>query len=100
MDDQLVVRGEGQARSLPDTAIIRVTVSGEGTSRDDAYDKAGGDAKAVDAVVDRRRGSLERVGDARRVVQPKSRRKKGASAGSVGEGMTVQPTRRPSGRCC
>jgi uncharacterized protein YggE len=90
-DDQLLVRGEGEARSLPDTAIIRVTVSGEGTSRESAYDKAAADAKAVDEVIDHRRGSLERVGDARLVVQPKSRWKKGESVrtGWVARRMTV-----------
>jgi uncharacterized protein YggE len=91
VDDQLVVRGEGEASSLPDTAIIRVTVSGEGTSRDSAYDKAAADAKAVDDVIDRRRGSLERIGDARLIVQPKSRWKKGESVrtGWIARRLTI-----------
>ncbi|TML36956.1 MAG: DUF541 domain-containing protein [Actinobacteria bacterium] len=77
MEDQVIVRGESQGRSMPDTAVVRATVNGEGTSRDEAYGKAATDAKAVDVVLDNYREGLERVGHAALVVHPKSKWKKG-----------------------
>lgn len=79
MERELIVRGEGQERSLPDRAVLRVTVQGEGSNRDSAYASAAADAKAVDAVLDARSAALDRVGHASLVGHPKSRWKKGES---------------------
>ena len=51
MDAHIVVRGTGQAAALPDRAVVRVEVDGEGGSRDDAYREAA--KAALDAEMQR-----------------------------------------------
>jgi uncharacterized protein YggE len=72
-----VVRGEGEARSLPDRATIRLTVEGEAESRDEAFARAARDASAVDAVLARFSSATVRNSTAALIVQPRSRWKKG-----------------------
>ncbi len=77
MEHELVVRGEGEVRVMPDRASIRVLVDGEGASRDEAYESAARLARAVDAVLAAEAGSIERVTTAALVVQPRTRWRKG-----------------------
>jgi hypothetical protein len=37
VDAEVVVRGRGEARALPDRALVRAEVDGEANTRDDAY---------------------------------------------------------------
>jgi uncharacterized protein YggE len=77
MDGQVVVRGEAERRTLPDWALVRVTIRGEGASRDDAYRIAAADAAAVDAALDERDPAPRSIGHGTLVVQPRKRWKKG-----------------------
>lgn len=78
----MLVRGEGESRSMPDRALLSVIVSGEGSSRDGAYQRAATDAAAVDGAIQRRREALERIGTAALLVHPRSRWRKGESVRS------------------
>lgn len=64
---------------MPDRALLRVTVRGEGASRDDAYRSAAGDATAVDQTLEARRSAPRSVAHGTLVVQPRTRWKKGES---------------------
>jgi uncharacterized protein YggE len=79
MDSEIVVRGTGQVRVLPDRAVLRVDVDGDGGTRDDAYRQAAASAAAVDDVVEAHRDRLARVVTAALAVQPKSRWRRGES---------------------
>jgi len=79
MEDQVIVRGTGEARTLPDRAIVRVEIEGEGNTRDDAYREAARLAAAVDQVVARHADGIERNTTAALVVHPKSRWRRGES---------------------
>jgi hypothetical protein len=79
MDSEIVVRGTGEVRVLPDRAVVRVVVDGEGPSRDAAYDQAAPLAAQVDAVLDARADGIERTTVAALAVQPKTRWRKGES---------------------
>ena len=79
MATEILVRGEGEARALPDRAILRVSIEGEGSSQDDAYKKAAREARDVDAVLERYSAAIERKTTTRLVVLPKTRWKKGES---------------------
>lgn len=72
-----MVRGEGEARSLPDRATIRVTVDGEAESRDEAFARVARSASVVDAVLARFSSAIVRNSTAALIVQPRSRWKKG-----------------------
>lgn len=77
MDPHIVVRGSGQSRAMPDRAILRLVVDGEGRTRADAYDEAARRAAAVDEVLTRYAEDLDRTITAALVVHPKTRWHKG-----------------------
>lgn len=79
MEQEIIVRGEAEARALPDRAVLHVAVRGEGPGRDEAYASAAADAAAVDAVLRGREGALDRVSHTALVVQPTTRWRKGAN---------------------
>ncbi len=72
-----MVRGEGEARALPDLAVLRVVVEGEGPSREQAYDAAAPLAGAVDEVIRQEADSIGRTTTAALTVQPRTRWRKG-----------------------
>ena len=77
MNAAVMVRGEGQARALPDRAVVNVAVEGEGGSRDDAYREAAALARAVDEVVARFGDAIDTAATAVLLVHPKTRWRKG-----------------------
>ena len=77
--NEIIVRGEGQARAMPDRAVVQAAVEGEGASRDDAYGEAARLARAVDEVVGGLGAAIDRTATAALVVHPKTRWKKGES---------------------
>jgi len=79
VDEAIVVRGRGEARAMPDRAVVGVTVEAEGAARDDAYREAARLAGQVDAAVAGRRAATDRVGGGSLVVHPKTRWRKGES---------------------
>ena len=74
-----MVRGVGQARAMPDRALVRVQVEADGSSRDDAYREAARLANQVDAAVTARQAAIDRTITTSLVVHPKTRWKKGES---------------------
>jgi len=77
MEREIVVKGEGEARCLPDRAVVGVTVDAQSSSRDGAYQEAAATAKQVDDAIESRRAALGRVTTAALVVQPTTRWRKG-----------------------
>jgi uncharacterized protein YggE len=79
VDREIVVRGEGEVRTLPDRATVLVTVDGEGESREEAYEAAATLVANVDALFTREADGLDRVVTTALVVQPRTRWRKGES---------------------
>jgi uncharacterized protein len=79
MDRELVVRGAGEVRAMPDLASIRVGVDGEHQSREEAYQAAAATAVAVDQVMADYEAVIGRVTTSALAVQPKTRWRKGES---------------------
>lgn len=79
MEREVVVRGIGHVRAVPDRATVRVVIDGEGAERDEAYAAAAQVAAAVDEVLDGAGEAIGRVVTATLVVQPKTRWRKGES---------------------
>ncbi|HSR82850.1 MAG TPA: SIMPL domain-containing protein [Streptosporangiaceae bacterium] len=77
MDRELIVRGVGEVRAMPDVASVRVSIDGEGQSRDEAYQMASSAAAAVDGVLADFDTAIDRVNTAALAVQPKTRWRKG-----------------------
>lgn len=77
METQIIVRGTGQSRTLPDRAVLRVTVDGEGGSREQAYEMATPLARQVDEVVASYGEAVDRAMTGTLVVQPKTRWRRG-----------------------
>jgi uncharacterized protein YggE len=75
MEHEVVVRGEGEVRVMPDQATVRVLVDGDGSKRDEAYAEAARVATAVDTVLqaEAEAGALARVMTTALVVQPRTR---------------------------
>jgi uncharacterized protein YggE len=73
MEHEIVVRGEGEVRVMPDRATVHVVVDGEGSSREEAYAAAARSAAGVDAVLKAEADAFERVATAALVVQPRTR---------------------------
>lgn len=73
MDREIVVRGTGQARTLPDTAGLRVEVTADAKSHDDAYAARTEMAAKVDAVLAAHADAIERTTVAALRVQPRTR---------------------------
>jgi hypothetical protein len=80
--DEVVVRGEGEVKAMPDRAVVQVVVDGDGSGRDDAYAAAARLATQVDAVLVTYEASLDRVATAALLVQPKTRWRKGEAVRS------------------
>lgn len=62
---------------MPDLALVRVGVDGEGPSREEAYQAASATAAAVDQVIGEYAAAIDRVTTAALSVQPKTRWRKG-----------------------
>jgi uncharacterized protein YggE len=77
MNAEIVVCGTAQGRALPDRAVLRAVVEGDGASREDAYQQATGPAGEVDAVLAARGAALDRVTTAALLVHPRTRWRKG-----------------------
>jgi uncharacterized protein YggE len=79
MDQEIIVRGYGQARALPDRAIVQVTVESVSPSRDTAYTHAARTSGEVDRVIEHQRDALAKVTTASLVVSPTTRWDNGQS---------------------
>jgi len=77
MEPEIIVRGEGRARALPDRAVLNVTIEDEAATRDDAYGTTTELATRVDAVIADHQGAIDRVITAALVVHPRTRWRKG-----------------------
>lgn len=95
MEREIMVKGWGQARSMPDRAVIDVMVDADAATREQAYGEAAISARRVDEVLARRATALGRVQTAVLVVHPKTRWKKGESIRAgwrAGRGTAVEVT--------
>ena len=79
LEPEIIVRGEAQARVLPDRATLRVVVDGDGAARDEAYAAAAEPAGAVDDVIEQFAAVITRTSTTSLVVQPTTRWHKGES---------------------
>jgi uncharacterized protein len=79
MEREIVVKGQGQARSLPDRAVVEVLVEADGATREQAYGEAARLAQGVDDVLANRDSAIARVLTAALVVHPRRRWKRGES---------------------
>lgn len=79
MSEEIIVRGEGQARAMPDRAWVNVNLEGEGVERDAAYGEVADLARHVDEVLNDYADTIERTLTATLAVQPKTRWRKGES---------------------
>jgi uncharacterized protein len=77
VDRELIVRGVGEVRAMPDLASVRVGVDGQGHSREEAYQTASTTAVAVDGVLADFETAIDRVITAALAVEPKTRWRKG-----------------------
>jgi uncharacterized protein YggE len=77
VDRELIVRGIGEVKTMPDLASVRVAVDGEGPSREEAYQAASTTAAAVDGVLADFGAAIDRVTTAALAVEPKTRWRKG-----------------------
>jgi uncharacterized protein YggE len=75
--DEVVVRGEGEVRVMPDRAVVQLVVDGDGAGRDEAYAAAARLATQVDAVLVTHEAALDRVATAALLVQPKTQWRRG-----------------------
>ena len=73
MEREIVVRGTGEARALPDQASLRVEVTVDHKTREEAHDTRTKLATAVDDVLDRHADAIARTTIASPVVQPRTR---------------------------
>jgi uncharacterized protein YggE len=73
MEREIVVRGTGEARTLPDLAGLHVEVTAEHKDQDEAYRTRTGLAAAVDAVLAQHADAISRSTVASLSVQPKFR---------------------------
>jgi hypothetical protein len=73
MEREIVVRGTGEARALPDQASLRVEVTADHKTQDEAYDLRTKLAARVDHVLSRHANAIARATIASLVVQPRTR---------------------------
>jgi uncharacterized protein len=73
MEREIVVRGTGEARALPDQASLRVEVTADHKTQEEAHDARTKLAAAVDDVLDRHADAIARTTIASLVVQPRTR---------------------------
>jgi uncharacterized protein YggE len=76
-DREIVVRGTGEARTLPDLAILQIAASADGATAEGAQRRRGEIVAAVDAVLDEHAEAIARVLPAALSVQPRTRWHKG-----------------------
>jgi uncharacterized protein len=74
---EIIVQGSAEARTMPDRAVIRITIEGEGNDRDGAYQQAARSAAGVDEVIDNRSSAIDRSTTTALVVHPKTRWRRG-----------------------
>jgi uncharacterized protein YggE len=73
MEREIVVRGTGEARALPDQASLRVEITADHKTQDEAYDARTKLAAGVDDVLRRHADAISRTTIASLVVQPRTR---------------------------
>jgi uncharacterized protein len=73
MEREIVVRGIGEARALPDLASLRVEVTADRKSQDEAYDARADVAARVDVVFAEHANAIARTTMASLWVQPRTR---------------------------
>lgn len=73
MEREIVVRGTGEARALPDQASLRVEVTADHKTQDEAYDARTKLAARVDGVLARHTNAIARSTIASLLVQPRTR---------------------------
>jgi uncharacterized protein len=73
MEREIVVRGTGEARALPDLASLRVEVTADRKSQDEAYDARAELAARVDVVLAEHADAIARTTVASLWVQPRTR---------------------------
>jgi uncharacterized protein len=73
MEREIVVRGTGEARALPDQASLQVEVTVDHKTQEEAHDARTKLAAAVDDVLDRHVDAIARATIASLVVQPRTR---------------------------
>jgi len=76
-DREIVVRGTGEARTLPDLAILQIAASADDATAEGAQRRRGEIVAAVDAVLDEHAEAIARVLPAALSVQPRTRWHKG-----------------------
>lgn len=95
MEREIPVKGWGQARSMPDRAVIDVLVDAEAAAREQSYGEAAQLAERVDEVLANRADAVAQVLTAVLSVHPRSRWKRGESvhtAWRAARGTTVEVT--------
>jgi uncharacterized protein YggE len=73
MEREIVVRGTGEARALPDQASLRVEVIADRKTQDEAYEVRAKMAARVDNMLARHANAIARTTIASLVVQPRTR---------------------------
>lgn len=73
MDREIVVRGTGEARALPDLASLRVEVTADAKSQDEAHAARAALAARVDHVFTQHANAIARTTTASLWVQPRTR---------------------------
>ena len=73
MEREIVVRGRGEARALPDLASLRVEVAADHKSQDEAHEARAKQAAKVDVVLAEHRDAISRTTIASLWVQPRTR---------------------------
>jgi hypothetical protein len=73
MEREIVVRGTGEARALPDQASLTVEVTADRKTQDEAYDARTKLAATVDGVLERHANAIDRATIASLVVRPRTR---------------------------
>lgn len=73
MEREIVVRGTGEARALPDLASLRVEVMADHKTREEAYEARAKQAARVDVVFAEHRNAIARTTIASLWVQPRTR---------------------------
>jgi uncharacterized protein YggE len=73
MEREIVVRGTGEARALPDQASLRVEVTADHKTQAEAHDAGTKLAAGVDAVLSHHADAIARTTIASLLVQPRTR---------------------------
>jgi uncharacterized protein YggE len=73
MEREIVVRGTGEARALPDLASLRVEVTADHKTQEEAYEARAKLAARVDVVFAQHRNAISRTTIASLWVQPRTR---------------------------